>query len=664
MATWKLATGSVVGNAVTAGIATAAVAAVADTLRLHPLFAVGAALVGGITTLLVVGIHNREALGVHEARWAAAGGWMAWALWSPAPWYGPVGLFLLAAGSLLGAAAGPMLRRHAAAGEPQERRSMVLGSAARESEELRARIVERGGRAFAGVVIETVTRWENGYGKDARGVLPRSGATMDQLRSLLPGLSMDMDLPHGCTIELLEPEGEGQRVFVLRITTKLMKDVNIPHPGWMEQRSILDGIPIGVRMNGDTVEAPAREESWLVVGKKGSGKTTLLHGVTATVGMCRDALVWHIDLNGGGMTQPWIDLWLQGKVGRPPVDWAAPTIDEAIRMTAAAIRIAKDRKTSTRALKRRHNTNLLPVSADMPEIVIMLDEGAEALNAAGKGQVAELAANLDEIQRIARNEAVNPILSVLRGTGDLVPASMSTQTSVGVCMKVKHQREIASVFEEAWEMKLQPQHLTAKGSMFLGIDGDSPFRSQAWNILPEQMEEQGKLISRVRPELNETACKAAGEDYASRYERMRKLFVEEAEVVDETAAPTPAAATSGTWTVGWDVSGGSPKPAPTPARTPLPAGEDGIDDAEVVGEAPTVTATADLPREALKLFAHHGAEKLPGQVLADALTGGDKDRLRFLLKADGISPMQAPFRWNGELVRGYARKNVEAATSP
>jgi len=588
MATWSLATDNVAGNAVTAAVGVAATAAAMDALGLHPIAGVGIAAVGALSSIVSGGMAPPEKVAATLGRWATAGGWMAWAL-SGDPWTA-LGIGSLVGGSVLGASLGPWLKRRSGAPRKEGGGSLVLGSLSRETEELRSRIVARGGQAFAGVVIEVITSWDNGYGKDARGVLPRSGATMDQLRGVLPGLAMDLDLPHGCTIELIEPEGEGQRVFVLRITTKLMKDVNIPHPGWEEQRSILDGVPIGVRLNGDTVDAPAREESWLLVGKKGSGKTTLLHGVTATVGMCHDALVWHIDLNGGGMTQPWIAPWLNGEVERPPVDWAAPTIDEAIRMTAAAVRIAKDRKTSTRALKRRHNTNLLPVSADMPEIVIMLDEGAEALLAAGKGKVAELAANLDEIQRIARNEAVNPILSVLRGTGDLVPASMSTQTSVGVCMKVKHQREIASVFEEAWEMKLMPQHLTAKGSMFLGIDGEPPFRSQAWNILPAQMEEQGRRISRVRPDLNEAARRAAGEDYETRYERMRKLFVEDAEIVDEE--PEAADATSGTWTSGWDAFAGA-SPSPAPSGPALVAGEDGIEDAEIVEDTPMAAPDGD-----------------------------------------------------------------------
>ena len=659
MATWNLSTGSVFGNALTAGIACAAVVAVADTIGMHPIAGAGAAVVGALCTVLMSGFSNAEAIGVHLVRWLAAGVWVTvmmslsspWSLWS---------IGILAAGCVVGAAMGQMVRRRAAAAGEAGGRTMVLGSAARENDEWRQRIVDRGGQQFAGIVVEAVTKWDNSSGEDVRVCLPKAGATVDQLRYLAPGLAADANLPHGCSIEIIEPEGEGQRTVIMRVTTKLMTDTNILHPLWEEQRSILDGIPIGVHPNGDLAEAPAREESWLIVGRKGSGKTTTLHGITATVGMCRDALVWHIDLNGGGMSQPWLDLWLQGKVDRPPIDWAAPNVDEAIKLTRAAIRIAKDRKTSYRALKRKHNTNLLPVSEDLPEIVIMLDEGAEALAAAGKGKVAELGANLEEIQRIARNEAVNPILSVLRGTGDLVPAGMTTQTGVAICMKVRHQREIASVFEEAWDMKLQPHHLTSKGAGWLGVDGGLPRRKQSWNILPEQMDEQGRLISRVRSDLDESSAQAAGEDYATRYERMRKLFVEDAEVVEEEPEPVP---TSGSWTSDWNLFGAGPEPS-TPSsksegssRVALPVGDDGIEDAEVVEES-----ADDILVGALRVMADAGSDRATREQLAARLTGGDEGVLRERMKKAGAGSPH-PVRINGKYERGWMRSDVEDAMS-
>lgn len=657
MATWNLCTGSVIGNAVTAGIACAAAVAVADTLGLHPLVGVGAALVGALCTVLMSGFGDAERLLVHLARWVAAGVWVTTMVSLSTPWsFLSVGI--LGAGCVVGAALGPMVRRHAAAHGAAGGRTVVLGSAARENDEWRQRIVDRGGQPFAGVVVEAVTRWENGNGEDVRVCLPRSGATVDQLRYLAPGLAADANLPHGCSIEVIEPEGEGQRTVIMRVPTRVLTALDEGHPLWEEQRSILDGVPIGAHPNGDTAQGPMREESWLVVGKKGAGKTTLLWGITATVGMCRDALVWHIDLNGGGMTQPWVDVWLEGRVERCPIDWAAPNVDEAIRMVNAAVRIAKHRKIAYRKRKKEANANLLPIGPDLPEIVIILDEGAEAMAAAGKGKVVELATKLEEIQRIARNEAVNLVLSVLRGTGDLVPAAMSTQTGVGICMKVRQQKEIAAVFESAWELKLQPNHLTAKGSGWIGVDGGLPVRYQGWNILPDDMEQAALRIARVRPDLDEASAQVAGADYATRYERMRRLFVEDAEIVDESESE-PAASTSGSWTSDWDFLGGSspdPSPRPTPVRAQLPVGDDGIEDAEVVEDS----SVDDILVGALRVMADLGSDRATREQLAKRLTGGDEGLLRARMGRAGAGAPRS-MRVGGEPVRGWYQRDVEGA---
>ena len=133
-----------------------------------------------------------------------------------------------------------------------------------------------------------------------------------------------------------------------------------------------------------------RQASVLVIGQTGSGKTILLNVLTAGAGRCRDALVWHIDLNGGSLSQMWLAPWLEGHTDRPAIDWAASTPAEALDMALAALRIAKDRKTSARKLKIAADTTLMPVSPDLPEIVIFLDEGAEAVSPGDRSVVAPM----------------------------------------------------------------------------------------------------------------------------------------------------------------------------------------------------------------------------------------------------------------------------------
>jgi S-DNA-T family DNA segregation ATPase FtsK/SpoIIIE len=646
---WHLATDSVLGNAVTAGVGIAATTAAMDAAQMHPVAGAGFAGIGALTSLLSGGMDTPERVTANLARWSAAGAWMSWGMldgkWGAIlhsdPWSIPA-LGTLAAGSAIGASLGPWLRRRSQAPKGQPG-GLVLGSAARENADWQQRILERGGIGFRGVVVESVTRWGNGLGEDVRVVLPKAGATVDQLRHQLPGLAADANLPHGCTIETIEPKGEGQRVVTLRVPTRMLDNLNEMHPLWDEQRSILDGVPIGIRPNGDIAEGPMREESWLVVGKKGAGKTTLLHGITATVGMCSDALVWHIDLNGGGMTQPWVDVWLDGRVERCPVDWSAPTIDEALRMTEVAVRIALHRKGAYRKRKKAHNTNLLPIGADLPEIVIMLDEGAEAMAAGGKGAVGQLAANLEKIQRIARNEAVNLVLSVLRGTGDLVPAAMTTQTGVGICMKVRQQKEIASVFEVAYELKMKPEHLIAKGAGWIGVDGDLPSRYQTWNILPDDMEQMALRIARQRPDLDEASAKVAGEDYATRYDRMRELFAEDAEIVEAPARVSTAAATSSSVTADWDTGFTATVTEVRPALPPA--------------------AADDILAEALRVMDAAGVDRMGREQLAAELTGGDEDALRRAMVNAGAGAPHSIRLADGTPARGWYRREVEAATA-
>src|SRR5690606_21058924 len=154
-----------------------------------------------------------------------------------------------------------------------------------------------------------------------------------------------------------------------------------------------------------------------IVGKRGSGKTTLLHGLTATIGSCRDALVWHIDLNGGSLPQPWIEAWLRGEVARPPVDWAAPTVHEAILTMGAAVRMPMERKVGYCGLRRAHDVSLMPMSPEPAAAEIITVAGAGALAAVGGGEVAELSMLPAGIQRFARGAGIYAAIWALRGTG-------------------------------------------------------------------------------------------------------------------------------------------------------------------------------------------------------------------------------------------------------
>lgn len=646
---WGLKSNGPVVNGLQAALGLGAVTAVADYAAVHPVWAAGAAAVGAGCTLLVRGWPSPARVAVDLGRWAGAGAWATGMLagldWSPAT------VATLAGGAVLSACVGPALdRREQAPASAVASGGIMLRATARECLEWQQALVRVYGQVLRGVVVENVREWPNRYGKDVDVLLPANGVTSDVLRRGLPGLATVMDLPRGCPIQLVEPEGSRRRV-VLRASTVNRLNADIHYPADVGVRSIMDGIPFGELADASIASAPIREESWLIVGKRGSGKTTLLHGLTATIGSCEDALVWHIDLNGGSLTQPWIEPWLRGEVARPPVDWAAPTVDEAIRMMRAAVRMAKHRKVAYRGLKRKHNVSLLPVSRDLPAIEIIIDEGAEALAAAGRGQVAELAGLLAEIQRIARDAAVNEVISALRGTSDLIPAAMTSQTGVAICMRVEKEKELAAVFE--WGSGVDYRDLRRKGAGFVATDqGIQQF--QSWNILPAQIEEIAARISRQRPDLDQATARAGGEDYATRYERMRELFADDgaalvpADTDRVEAAAAPAAAPTGVqWSVtaGWD---DAPAPRPRTAALDHPAPADGADGGENI-LVQVIAVMDDL-----------GEDRAPRELLAEQLTGGDNDRLRELVTSAG-GPAPHPIRFRGEAARGWYRHEVEQA---
>src|SRR5262249_24225717 len=138
-----------------------------------------------------------------------------------------------------------------------------------------------------------------------------------------------------------------------------------------------------------------------------------------------DCLIWVVDTNGGGVATPWLEPWARGEANIPVIDWVAPTDEEAAVMVAVAAAIAKDRKTSPEANRRKRaaNSMILPVDADLPAILVLTDEGGEVRQSVSLlGQLA--ATGISRLAQIGRAEAVRVVMSVLRGTADLLDKGM------------------------------------------------------------------------------------------------------------------------------------------------------------------------------------------------------------------------------------------------
>jgi len=367
------------------------------------------------------------------------------------------------------------------------------------------------------VSISGIEHWNGATGYTVRGEFPLGQRiTYKQLAMDVEGLAGALRLPNGCPIKA--DAGPHQGSFVLKVSTVNDLDNVQEFPmAEVRQRSVVNPFPLGKCRDARLAEIEVYQSSALVVGMRGSGKTVVLHGMTAHLVQCTDAVVWIADLNGGSMGAPWTAPYATGAIKTPVVDWVATSASEAIRMAAVGLEIAKDRKARYQHLLTQHNTDVLPVSAGLPAIVIIVDEGAEAFGEDATEEAERAATMLRELQRIGRAMCVNVILSSLRGTRDCVPPAVRKQTDVKIVMRCSGDEEIAYVFD--WGNGIRNEDLTAKGAGFFRYQVGVPENFKGWRLLPKDIARIAALTEAWRPQLDEPAQLVGGPTYAQRWTR-------------------------------------------------------------------------------------------------------------------------------------------------
>jgi S-DNA-T family DNA segregation ATPase FtsK/SpoIIIE len=647
-ADWSLTPGGVASTVTMATGGLAALAGVGEIAHVNPVWGAGVAVAGALGHLAVSAHHAYapSAIMYRLAAWAGAGSWLAWALSGEHNLFTQPGIISLGAGALVAGIASPLANNTRDGDRPS--RALILRSAARAGDEWADRIARV---CRVRLKVTNVITWPSGAGYDVHADLPPGGVTRRQIADRAEGLATDARLPKGCGVQV--DDGPHRGAIILRVATVNRLAEPITYPADYTARSVLQPVGFGEYPDSSSVEALLRELSVLVSGPRGKGKTTLLQVLTAALLRCRDHLVWHLDLNGGGITQPWIDVWLDGRVRRCPIDWPAPNLPEAKKALRAAIAIAKHRKAAYRKLKRLHNQSLLPISADLPQITLIVDEGAEAV----KDQ--ELQKLIGELQNIARNEAVNVVMSSLRPTSDLVPVNMRKQTGVRVQTYGPDEEEMNHMF--GWAHRYPMDELAGTGTGRVSIDGAAPRPFRWFNLTPMQIEEIAIAVTDIMPTLDEASAKAAGLDYATRYDRIREYFDDDTEYVDEPEPIAPPSFGRPELTV---MNGGRGA-----------SGWDALDEVLGRSNAEPITgrhATAELTRapvqvvprllvQALAAFDRAGVERLHSETLAAALGVESTSELPKLLGALEIRPLPEAFYVSGKRARGYARQALAEA---
>lgn len=545
------------------------------------------------------------------ASWLLAGGWTSWAVHSgPLSW--------TAAGTLagLGVGVGAMASTaaiHEEAAELEARDAEVralVRDLGRERAELAAEWQARIKRV-CGVELQilAIESWPNGagYGIDAK--LPGGRTTWKVIAQYADALASDAELELGCTIAVTEGIRQGR--VILDVTTRPVMREDIPYPDDLSPLSILTGIPWGVLPDSHPVMVYLRESGTVVIGPPGSGKSTFMDAVLAGFARCIDVVTWVIDLKGGAIGLPWVRPWLeaQGHLAplgggprplantRPGVDWVASTLTEARLMLRAALAVNEFRQRHYQDLMARHDTTLLPVSARLPQIQIVVDEGAELLSLAGMNTDPlrkEVAGLLLKVKRTTRAMAIRDVLTAVDGNVSALSDTQVLKFSPVRIVLTSASTGRANVDKLFPGLKLDAGQLTARGAGVIGAttaEGFDPTAFKGWKTSPNWVASVVLGTNATRPALDGPSAKHLGEVYARRWDADRAGWMWQ----HRGTAGTADSGTGGARPGGLNLSAfrNSDTPAPPPRTPQPPSGQSGLnlsafrnrDEADALAEA-------------------------------------------------------------------------------
>ncbi len=548
---WAAGHGPVTG-ALSATTGAFAVAATGAATAMPPgwALAVGAAGALGHTVVGLRVLNAGRTLATRAASWLVGAGWTTWAMT-----HGPLTWAALGSLATIGVGIGAAARSAALYEEAREEEAIaveqrqIMSELSAERRAIAVEWVERINRiCHISVRVLGVEKWETGAGYSL-DLEPQGGITYDRIAQHSVALSADAKLPHGCTATA--GPGIHQGRTILDVTTvNVLKD-DCPYPNDYGTLSVLTGLPWGVRTNGETVSAYLREQCALVVGPTGSGKTNMVHTILAGFARAEDVLTWVIDLNAGSAGLPWVLPALKGEIEgedgkpvRPGIDWLAGTHEEALTMLDAALAVGLHRKKAYQDVLAKANTDLLPVSARIPQILLVIDEGAEILVSTDR-QMKELAKKILEVIRMLRAMGVRTVLTALGATGSVLGNLMirrEGKVRVALTGGETEGMDLGKLFPG--RRGLRVEQAPYKGAGFMGTPESPAALFKAWRILPNQIREITAATSDRHPRLDEISAKAAGPDYARRWDTGRTAWMLDHTPGDDSTDAGPSASRS------------------------------------------------------------------------------------------------------------------------
>ncbi|MEV0012277.1 hypothetical protein [Streptomyces sp. NPDC047973] len=529
---WAAGHGPVTGAlSATTGCLAVATTGAATGMPAGWVLAVGAAGAIGHTISSLRERLSARTIAMRSASWLVGAGWTTWAMTT-----GPLTWAALGSLATIGVGIGATARSTLLYEEARELEAI----AADERQVARELSAER--RAIAAEWVDRVQRvcnitlrvlaveiWPTGTGFTIDAELPPGGTTYDRIAQHSAALSADARLPHGCTA--VASQGIHQGRVLIDVTTVNVLSEERTYPTNYTALSIYTGIPWGYRTNAEEICVFLREQCALVVGPTGSGKTNMVHVILAGFARTTDVLTWVIDLNAGSAGLPWVRPALDASTGmpvdgvRPGIDWLASTHEEAALMLDAALAIGLRRKVAYQDLMAERNTDQLPISAKIPQIMLVVDEGAEILTSTDR-RMKDLAKKILEVIRMLRAMGVRTVLTALGATGSVLGNLMiRREAKARVCLTGGEVEgmDLSKVFPGSRGLRVD--QAPYKGAGFMGTPESAAALFKNWRILPNQIRDIVHATTDMHPTLDTISTEAAGDAYTHRWAPERTAWM-------------------------------------------------------------------------------------------------------------------------------------------
>ena len=356
------------------------------------------------------------------------------------------------------------------------------------------------------VEVPGVKIWESKAGFTLHVILPPDGSTADLLKKSEKALATAANLPPGCNVEILGTD-EGRRNVLVRVATVNALAEDQMMPADYSARSIEDDLSQGVYADRSEATINLRFSCCVMCGQTDSGKSNQLNAITLACVRCTDAFVCAIDLSGGGrFPRNWVIPWREGRAPRPAIDWVANSPEEALLMTTALIQVINGRTPAYVDLMRAENVDYLPVSPQVPQIIVLTDEFATLPNA--------VKANIKTISDTGRGAAVRSVSCSLRATSEYIPRALIVQASERIGMKVTDEAELQHLFDSVWSRgRFDPAATPDKGMGRLCTGAVSPDPFKGWRLEPNQIDRAAIAVAGLRPALDDVSIELADTVY-------------------------------------------------------------------------------------------------------------------------------------------------------